>query len=253
MNAPDRVFQPLLNTRGSILLLVLGLLVIVGLLTVEVFRRMENSNQRSNVVVARSQDDILLSAFDTELQNPVSCTRMLHKTVLSPGQAAPVKVNISSHVVAQQIVVTLDKDPDMSMPMKAEAGASLFRYPARLDVNLGTPHNNGLSLFVWVDASKHVVSCFGLNSAGALCNAIGGYLPVDVKNEEATPKCTRTPLTVIGSNPTEIRVGSCRYGGVYDGVASCKSRYGRQFDAVTINDSESPLKEPARFVCVKCD
>jgi hypothetical protein len=79
--------------RGNALMLVLGAVAVVGVLTMEMYRRSENTLARARQNALKNSAEEIMSSLRGELQNPESCTILLAGLPFVPGGKTPVTLN----------------------------------------------------------------------------------------------------------------------------------------------------------------
>lgn len=229
----------------------LALSAFIGVITVEMFRRAEITALRSQQAQFKDETKIILEAMASNLQNPESCTRMLFNQVLSPGMVAPVTLNykyevptfrptettiadgteVTNGIVAGRVEVFIPGVPDLNTRV-AEIPTPVRRFRASLRTvwrSTLTPqlasvnwHSDmigndfGLPFYVWIDDANQIKSCFGINSAGTVCNMALGYYHVAPPGNpplEHALSCRQTGFMTTDPTGAGAR-GACRFGGV---------------------------------------
>jgi hypothetical protein len=269
----------------------------VAVLAVEIFRRAETTALRSDQAQFKDETRVVMEALAAQLQNPETCTRMLAGQVVTPGalDGAPVVLNyvydttlqpptanMTANVLATANMLIVGTEvfagiPDRQAAVKLDAAGAVktyrrfraslrasFRAPAspglaavnfRRDFILGTDF--GLPFFAWVDDTNTIESCFGINSAGAVCNLARGYYSVPRSKTDPGLACQLTgfmaDFDAVGTlGPYQ---GACRLRGIAS-LNNCSSDASVVYDPGGIG-YQYPLQiEPSNpgntSLCVQC-
>lgn len=160
---------------------------------------------------------------------------------------------ISPGIILHELSVEADPIPDLRTQIgdqndKHYTPIFLQRYSARLQMEFTTSegqaismqgithrradgsqdYTSGIPLFVWVDADNKVRSCFGPESAGTLCNELGGYFVPGLKNYQQS--CRQSVYTEKIETDGKVKsIGSCRTGGFVTKSTDCNGRFGGGF------------------------
>jgi hypothetical protein len=285
------------STRGSALLLALALAGFVAVLAVEIYRRAELTALRSDQAQFKDETRVVMEALAAQLQNPETCTRMLAGQVVTPGEIdgtpvalnyvydptlQPPTTNMTANVLAtanmqivgievfagipdRQALVKLDETgavrtfrrfrASLRASFRAPASPGLSAVNFRRDFILGTDF--GLPFFAWVDESNVIESCFGINSAGAVCNLARGYYSVPRSKTDPGLACQQTgfmaDFDAVGTmGPYQ---GACRFRGIAS-LNNCSAAPNVVYDPGGIG-YQYPLQiEPSNpgntSLCVQC-
>jgi len=113
----------------------------------------------------------------------------------------------------------------------------------------------GIPFYVWAlppppIGSGQIQSCFGRNSAGTLCNELGGYfIPRVSPYDQSCRQSLKTLKRVAG---VLTPVANCRVGSVAASPAGCP-KYGVAFGASQINGQASIVPAPGNmYLCQVC-
>lgn len=272
---------PKLNSsqNGNALLLTLGLIAVVSSVAIEIWNRKELNLSRSRQSTAKIEVDLVVQGFTARLQNPETCTATLEGEVVQPGVGAEVAfhyvfddslnpsaaaMGAGSEVVKGIFLNSLQVETTQLEDMRTEildsngVPTALVRYPAHLQATFADSKGAFLTihrtpLFVWANPiDGQILSCFGRNSAGAICNDLGGYF---------MPNTTPYFLSCRQSIKTERRTvaglvpsGTCRVGGIQATSKNCNGQYGVPFSGSMVQQTHGQF-EPAmtnQFLCELC-
>jgi hypothetical protein len=204
---------------------------------------------------------------------------------LTTGQEA------TTGIYLQMLGIDASRPMDMVTQIAGAAGAVVFeRYPVSLHVVYGgaTAAQNrqtvinraaivdssgteirdlGIPFFVWVSGGV-IDSCFGENSAGSICNDLGGYFqPAFRPYNFSCRQSIYTERVVQGPPPTQTNIGSCRVARIIQmGTRSTAGQARTQcrnyipnpmrLYAVQLMDNYSytrPLINFDKWLCLQCD
>lgn|GEM_PF-6941216 len=290
--------RPSLSQRGNALLLVLSLSAFVGLIAMEMYRRSEVTGQRSQQALFKDETRVVMEAIASNLQNPETCTRMLFNAQVTPATASnidgtPVTLNyvydtqmnppatnlttgavVTPGMVLARLDIFVPALPDRATRL-AEIPGIQRRYRASLraafrsqtngklatvnymrDTILGT--DLGLPFYVWVDENRQIKSCFGINSAGAVCNLQRGYYyeqdpAAGYRNHEWACRQTGFMTDDIDSsgNPVNLR-GSCRFAGIQS-PGGCPVSSFPSVSPIEIKFQDGSAGNKPRVFCMQCN
>ncbi|NJL24336.1 MAG: hypothetical protein HC902_03605 [Calothrix sp. SM1_5_4] len=298
----NRIFEVTRSQAGNALILVLGAAAVIGLISVEIYRRLDLTLQRSRQSVFKDDVEIIMASIESSMQNPESCTAMLGGLPFTVGGSTPVTLNwtfdpnfpgplTTGSEVTNNIVIgriTLDPiditeapptDPGTRTDMRTrilDGSGTLVQYirqPSRLHVSFHSkdgstvPINRirttggldlGSPVLIWADSSTQRISaCFGRNSAGAMCNIIGGYYVADPTGATPLPlRCRQSGYTeqfIGGGGPGFRNIGSCRFGGYVNNAAECSTRFSGSVAVYNPHQIQMLWREfPLGYLCMLC-
>jgi hypothetical protein len=78
------------SNRGNAILMVLGLSVVVGIISVETYRRIGSTDTRARQSNLTDEADILMGSLRSRLDDPEACSELFHGAVLDPGNKSVV-------------------------------------------------------------------------------------------------------------------------------------------------------------------
>ena len=126
---------------------------------------------------------------------------------------------------------------------------------ARLGPDGSKEMDLGIPFYVWAlppppVGSGQIQSCFGRNSAGTLCNELGGYFIPRVTPYDQS--CRQSLKTLKRVNGTFTPLANCRVGGVSSTAARC-AKYGVKFGGSQINGKADISPVPgSEYLCQVC-
>ncbi len=238
------------NQRGNALLAALALSAFVAVIATEIYRRADVTAMRSQQAQFKDETKVIIEAFASNLQNPESCTRMLFDQTIIPGAQTPVTLNykyeqpsfnpaettiadeveVTNGIVAHTVEVFAQGVPELTTRVFQEP-TLLRRYKASLRttwrsknigklaiVNWSTDvigTELGLPFYVWVDDANRIKTCFGVNSAGTVCNmALGYYYVAPPGSPPLAHQFSCRQTGAMSTDPTGANPrGGCRFVG----------------------------------------
>lgn len=196
---------------------------------------------------------------------------------------------VTKGIMATAIGIELDAQPDMATQIKIGGALQTFvRYRARLQAvfdayaldDNGIPRpgtvaqinrtgiyhpitnklitNLGVPFLVWVNTAGRLTSCFGQQSAGSMCNDMGGYFFAQPPGGKYDHSCRQSQYTVrLSPAGASTPIGSCRVARVVASAASCSGMYGyNDYEGLFYSQDEDRLSPglPAdRYLCMQCE
>ena len=134
----SRIWRPRRAQGGNVIIMVLGVAAVVGMMTVEIYRRSELLTASSQRNALRAHADTIMTSFGARLQNADTCSVLLRGQRLQPGVAAgsPPPVN--------QLRMAYRLDPNMATtiqsPEQVIPGVWLWNLGATLGARDMTAH-----------------------------------------------------------------------------------------------------------------
>lgn len=268
--------MPLRSDNGNALLLALAMAAVFGVITIEAFRRVEVNQNRGQASIIKDRANLAVDSLKTVLVNPEACTSALAGNPVTPrGYADLNTINfryednrnpvwrrgaeISPGLRLTTAGITTDA-ADMHTILDDE---DIYRYPARLQLTIDSTTGNSTSLifmdtnnmslpiYVWATATNRILTCFGRNSMGALCNLLGGYYRTDLPPAESHLRCEANMYLEDLSGGSVKYIGSCRMGGVIGPTDTC-DRYDTPWSRILINDENAEIGTQEKYLCMLC-
>lgn len=271
------------NQRGQALVLALGCAAVISAVSIEVWNRSEARRQLSQQSALKDEATWVMETFSSRLQNPGDCTDALSGEVLLPGQnnditlryvpdpdADPGATSLTagSKVSASGIsLASLQLEAPAEDDMRTEildvngVATELRRYSVVLQAAFAEPSgtiiplHRPLPIFVWAlppppVSSGQIQSCFGRNSAGTLCNELGGYFIPGVTPYDQS--CRQSLKTLKRMNGILTPLANCRMGGVASKSGGCP-KFGVKFGAAQLNGQADISPKPGtEYLCQLC-
>ncbi len=282
------------SQKGNALLLVLGLVAVVGSISIEIWNRNEVTLNRSRQSTLKDEADLVMQAFASRLQNPETCTEALAGEIVQPGQRADVAfhyvldetldpgatgMGAGSEVASGVVLSTLQIEVPAVEDMRTEildangVATALVRYPAYLQATFSDAHgvavtinrtvrtrtdgskemDLGIPIFVWANPiDGQILSCFGRNSAGTVCNDLGGYFMPNT--DPYFLSCRQSYKTERRTAAGLVPHGNCRVGGIMTTAGTCNGRFRVPFTANLLQQTHGQF-QPAmanQFLCELC-
>lgn len=273
------------DQKGQTLLLLIGLIAVVGAVVLEVRHRYAEKKQHQRQAVLRDQSEWVLQSFAARLQNPETCTDVLAGEFVKPGQANEIALRfvlddtvdpesralgagakVASGLSLVSLRLATPEIEDMRTEVLDSHGVNtpLVRYPVYLQVEFQNdkgesvapnrpPNYQGHPLFVWVNPlDGQILSCFGRDSTGALCNDLGGYF---------IPNAKPYHLSCRQSLKTERRLasglsprGTCRVAGLSSSAKNCHKTLQSPFAGNLLQQSQKRFAPEMadQYLCELC-
>lgn len=273
------------DQKGQTLLLIIGFIAVVGAVVLEVRHRQEQKKQNLRHASLRDQSDWVLQSFAARLQNPETCTDVLAGEFIKPGEASEVALRfildenldpqaralgagakVASGLNLSSLRIATPAIEDMRTEILDSHGVAtpLVRYPVHLQVEFHNekgepvspnrpPNHQGHPLFVWVNPlDGQILSCFGRDSTGALCNDLGGYF---------IPNSKPYHLSCRQSLKTERRLasglaprGTCRIAGLESKSKKCHKAFDSPFAGNLLQQKQKRFAPDMadRYLCELC-
>jgi len=215
--------------------MVLGLIAFVSLLTVEIYRTVQNAEVRSQQNSFSDLGDTLVASLRLQIDSPESCTDMLGGLKLVPGTRMPLGngdlrfvygtdipgpfykgQEVARGLILDSLHLNVEADPDMDTRVGVGTPPPRFmRYAVRLELTLDSvnrktavsgattlnytnaPGGGGPhDFYAWTDDKNNVVACYGRFSVGAFCNSVGGFYLVDLTSPlPSSERCRQSIYT----------------------------------------------------------
>lgn len=277
---------PLRGSRGSTILLLLGTIAIFAAISLEIYRRSKDTEVRGRHTNLIDHSELIRQAIEANLKDPEVCLRTLVGAKPTPGEATIPKLNfiydpevdphrtqttqgdvVSQGIELELLTLELDSQPDMRTRIGDQDDSTYKlkayrRYPARLHTGFrATAGSESLlidrkeSFYVWLDDEGTLTSCFGRNSAGFLCNELGGYFEAGKKDHSQS--CRQSIYSERSKSDGNWRsIGSCRTAGVVESKAQCIKKMGNEkVQTVAVQEPFKrflPKGPKASMLCMLC-
>ncbi|MBX3021741.1 MAG: hypothetical protein KF799_08710 [Bdellovibrionales bacterium] len=274
------------------MLLSLGVVTLVGALSIEIYRRTEATQLTNEQSMFHEEAEWILLGIESQTKNADTCTAMLGGTVFTPEKTESVALNysydngfqgplkpgieVSQDLVLDELVLEsasgahspTPADPSNGADMQTQSalypGEKLTRYPVRLRMTI-TAKDRSLStadtgpsgftkpFYIWTNSSGTVLTCFGRESLGAFCNSMGGfYLESAGTPERGDLACRPSVHSSLWVNGHWTAKGACRYGGLVQDPNLCVSRFGSNFESVQLQATIPTGGMGAQYLCMSC-
>lgn len=282
------------TARGQATMLALGCVAVVVAIGIELAQRVKAARNHQKDVASREEAEELTEAFRSRLQHPDDCTDALAGNKISPGARTDVAMRFLLDLEAEEGARELTAGSTVSAngmqltSLKLEVGEEDFRteildanglavelrrYTAFLQPAFATQAGRwvplsrtsrkrdlGIPLLVWTlppppIGSGEIQSCFGRESAGTLCNDLGGYfIPHTRPYDQSCRQSLKTLRRVV--NPTGgtvlAPVANCRIGFVATHPSECP-KWNVAFGAAQINGATKVHAGPGNhYLCQVC-
>jgi hypothetical protein len=203
-----------------------------------------------------------------------------------PGNTIRAGSEVMKGISVAMIGLESDPQPDMATRLEIDGRLkNFFRFRARLqaifearpldalgEVKRGKPvqinrtgvyhpitgsliTNLGIPLYVWVDGDANVTSCFGMESAGSVCNDLGGYFFPEPPDGDYTRSCRFSMHSArLDSSGTLTPIGSCRLSHTSPDKKGCRKK--GDFKAVLYSQAHKsllPALKSDRYMCLQCE
>lgn len=264
---------------GNVVVILIAAAMVLSAIFFEFWRRTRLVTVRADSMRLETTVDLLVDTFRARLQNPETCEKLLRGSVLSPGDSRPVELNYvfdSEFMRGIELVSTaveIDEHPDMDTQIEMEGELVPFvRFPARLVSEFrasrldraGTPHGDPVAIrraqpfLAWVDGGGKMKACFGVNSAGSICNDLGGFFfsspPAETPYDQSCRQSIHTRRLAEDGRATPI--GTCRLARGGPTRESCEKVYGSSaWKSFRLQDAH-PYFEPeiqtGSYMCMRC-
>lgn len=270
-----------MNQRGNTVILALGCVAVIAGISIEVWRvRSESTRQMKKQAALKDEAESVMETLSAHLQNPEDCTNALAGEHIEAGKRSDISLHFPlelENVKLSSLQLEVQNDQDFQTEILDTNGipTELRRYPATLHAdfqdNSGEPVaisrairmgldgtkalDLGIPIFVWTlppppIGTGQIQSCFGHNSAGALCNEMGGYFIPGMNPRSQSCRQSMKTLKRVGS--TLAPLSNCRMGGVVDKPSQCP-QFGVPFGASQMNSRADIATTPGtKYVCQLC-
>lgn len=268
------------NQNGKTLWYGLAILAVVTALFAQMWLRSRETSKRADQAALQMEADLLMDVFKAKLQNAETCLDLLRGAKLSPGEFRSVEVHhefpneLLSGIRVTRLGVELDPTPNMDTQIDLDGELKPFvRFGARLKAEFemtvldrnGAPRKTTTTnvsrtrpFLAWVDAGGELKSCFGLQSAGSICNDLGGYFFSELPEGESYDQSCRQSLysRKLDKDGMPTAIGTCRLAKGGPKPDSCKKIYGSsKWKAFRYQDAHKdlvPQISTAGFMCMRC-
>jgi hypothetical protein len=248
-------------------LLALGAFAVTGALSLETWKFLETKAADDRHSRVRLEAEITAESLEARLQHPEDCTGFLAGQAVEPGRRTPVELkyelNPDDELKLVEVKLEVPEQEDFRTEILNAEGVSveLRRYPARIATAFANAHGNGVELnrpktiFLWTTppppiGNGQIQSCFGENSAGTLCNDLGGYFIPGSKSYDESCRFSLKTAKRVGGNL--VPVSNCRVAGMADSPKKC-ARYGLLYGAQQLNGIAKVIPGPGnKFLCQIC-
>lgn len=248
------------------MLLAIGVIAVAGSIALEIAHQRSEKKSRVQRASLSVEADLVLQAFASRLQNPETCTTALSGEVAVPGQRSNAVFHfafneeargwhktgagtaVNGAMIIEALEINTPAQEDMRTEILANNGLAtpLVRYPAEVLVSFadskGVPINSkSLPIYIWVNPlDGQIQSCFGRNSAAAVCNELGGYFMPNT--EPYYLSCRQSIKTERRTASGLVPAGTCRIGGVAEKPAECRKRFGVPFSSSQLQQTHALLE-----------
>lgn len=207
--------------------------------------------------------------------SPIVLHYVLDETLTSAGKTLGAGAQVTKGVTLASLQIDTPTLEDMRTEILDSQGVpiELVRYPARLQAAFSDASgarvsinriararadgsqdlDHGVPIYIWLTAGDgQIISCFGRNSAGTMCNELGGYFVPNTKPYHLS--CRQSFKTQRRKDGVLTAAGSCRIGGILSKSKGCSQRYGVPF-SYDLLQQPHPLLEPTMahsYLCLLC-
>jgi hypothetical protein len=268
------------NENGKALWYGLAILAAIGILFFQMWHRARQASKRAEQIAVQMEADLIMDSLRAQLQNPETCLALLKDARLSPGESRQVALH---HEFPSELMngirvtgMGVELEPAPNMDTQIDIGGTLtpfVRFGARLKGEFeayeldksGNPRKGtGIAIvrtrpfLAWVDGSGELKSCFGLQSAGSICNDLGGYFFSELPEGESYDQSCRQSLFTrrLDKDGGVTPIGTCRLAKGGPKPDSCKKLYGSdKWKAFRYQDAHKdfvPEVSQAAYMCMRC-
>lgn len=266
-------------------MLVFGIAAMVLAVAFEMRARHIEQSGHGEMAVLQDEADLVVQSLSAVLTHPETCSEALGGFKIEPGQEQPLRLKhtldpeaesegvypgasatsalrfhaLFLSVPRQENMRTIINDsndvPTELHRFAVELRTQFVDKEGRLIISPQGLDTRVLSFYVWTLpppplGSGEVVSCFGRDSVGVLCNDLGGYfVPGTTPYDQS---CRLSLKTLRREGGRLVAAANCRVGGIVDKPAEC-IQFGVRFGANQIQGVSSVVPLPGdRYLCQIC-